>query len=342
MQGYVWRSETNCPSDWALHIERCGGGFHHSPLSLPVGFRDAEPIFASLWNAQDELIGLACGARRCCRLGLHTAHLYFPSLPAFRDVAEPDAALRALVDSLEMPRVAEIEFHSFGSTWTPNMPTGGHGLPRLEHVVPLTAGAEETLRSCGSTHRRWIRKGEREGWDLRRLGPADARAILGKVRRLAARRARKRGEDFASDRGSPWLLEAHDHDLSCGWGLAAFAATDQETVLAAILVGWAGHKAYYLMGGSTPQGYRLSAAFWLHWRVMALLAEHGCTAYNLGGTPEAGGMPEHPAHGLFRFKKGFGSEAVRCRGARWVLRPGHVRAHRLARALADLVRPRFS
>jgi lipid II:glycine glycyltransferase (peptidoglycan interpeptide bridge formation enzyme) len=75
---------------------------------------------------------------------------------------------------------------------------------------------------------------------------------------------------------------------------------------------------------------------------MALLAEHGFTAYNLGGTPEAGGMPEHPAHGLFRFKNGFGGEAVRCRGARWVLRPGHLRAHRLARALADLVRPRTS
>ena len=104
-------------------------------------------------------------------------------------------------------------------------------------------------------------------------------------------------------------------------------------------MGWANRRAFYLIGGSTPAGYARDAAQWLHWRIMCALADMGFTHYNLGGTAASAVNSEDPAHGLHRFKTGFGAEVVSCRSVGWTLRPAHAQAHRVVRWVAAHVRP---
>jgi lipid II:glycine glycyltransferase (peptidoglycan interpeptide bridge formation enzyme) len=104
--------------------------------------------------------------------------------------------------------------------------------------------------------------------------------------------------------------------------------------LAAALVGWANRRAFYLIGGSTPAGYERDAAQWLHWRIMCALRVRGFAYYNLGGTPSSAAQAGDPAHGLYRFKTGFGPEVVSCRSLGWTLSEGHARAHHLVGRLA--------
>jgi lipid II:glycine glycyltransferase (peptidoglycan interpeptide bridge formation enzyme) len=114
---------------------------------------------------------------------------------------------------------------------------------------------------------------------------------------------------------------------TAAWGTATFAAYDGGVALGAVGVGWAGGCAYLLSGGSTPEGYRRSAAHWLAWRVMAELAAAGFASHNLGGIPEEACSPDNPSHGLYEYKRGYGGEEVPCRGARWEPDPGHLRLH---------------
>ena len=58
-------------------------------------------------------------------------------------------------------------------------------------------------------------------------------------------------------------------------------------------------------------------------------AERGFAAYNLGGNPATAAVREDPAHGLHRFKGGFGPSLSTCQGMHWSLGPGHLGAHRV-------------
>jgi lipid II:glycine glycyltransferase (peptidoglycan interpeptide bridge formation enzyme) len=55
----------------------------------------------------------------------------------------------------------------------------------------------------------------------------------------------------------------------------------------------------------------MNAPALLFWKVFERCRESGCKEFNLGGVPAAAESPESLAHGLFRFKSGFGGRRVR-------------------------------
>jgi hypothetical protein len=63
---------------------------------------------------------------------------------------------------------------------------------------------------------------------------------------------------------------------------------------------------------------------------------HAC-APCLGGTAVDAAQESSSGHGLYRFKTGFGVSPVVRWGVQWVLRPNHLRLHRM---LAQLRHPR--
>jgi lipid II:glycine glycyltransferase (peptidoglycan interpeptide bridge formation enzyme) len=113
-----------------------------------------------------------------------------------------------------------------------------------------------------------------------------------------------------------------------------FAAWNGDTPLAAALIGWGNGRAFYIMGGSTPEGYEAGASVWLHWRIINQLAESRFTHYNLGGASPTASNADDPAHGLYRFKTAFGARIVPCRSLYWTLSVSHARLHQLARWIA--------
>lgn len=332
-----WELSDTLPMGWSRLLREYGGGFFHTPAAVGVSLPAGEPVYARLLR-DGATVGVALATAVTCRFG--GRHLHLATLPTLRAGEEPDAALRGLLSALaERFHAAEVCVDSFDAGWIPRPVEGAvEGRLRHEYRLPLCADPEALAARFGRAHRRHLARGEREGWTFRSLCGDEAAAVLHAVQSAASDRATRRGDPFVV--GTPAeALRRHGAEPHRAWGIRTFAAYAGDELLAAVLAGWGGGRAFYLVGGSTPEGYRRSAAVWLHWRVMALLAAHGCAAYDLGGTSASAAAPSDPAHGLFRFKTGFGAEVVPCRGLRLELAPLHLRAHRAA-AGATRILPR--
>ncbi|HTO73776.1 MAG TPA: GNAT family N-acetyltransferase, partial [Gemmatimonadales bacterium] len=113
-------------------------------------------------------------------------------------------------------------------------------------------------------------------------------------------------------------------------GARVYVAKESGRVLSAVLVGWSGTRAFYVLGGSTPEGYKASASAWLHWKIMQTLWPAGVRVYNLGGAAVEGAVdPTHPGHGLHRFKSGFAPREVIRRGISFEVGSLHRLGHRM-------------
>jgi lipid II:glycine glycyltransferase (peptidoglycan interpeptide bridge formation enzyme) len=78
---------------------------------------------------------------------------------------------------------------------------------------------------------------------------------------------------------------------------------------AGIIISLQGGRATYLYGASSNNKRSLMPAYALQWEAIKQAAAAGCTSYDFFGIPPADN-PDHPMHGLYRFKTGFGGSIV--------------------------------
>ncbi len=329
-----WTFGSGPSRDWSEAVRRCGGGFFHSPLALGWAAPAGTPLFARyVREGETEAVGV--GVRRRCRVGIGADHAYFPSVPATRGGASREV-LSALVRAVRSTGGAELVVDSFDATASLAGAGGDLRRARVEYRVRIDLRAEDRRARLGSTLRRRIAQGDRAGWELRRLDETEWSARLAAGEAGRRRRKRLAGSDLPP--AAAPVTAAGESDAS-RQGVAVFAAFDGDTMLSVAMVGWAETRAFYLRGGSTAEGYRRSAAGWLHWRILGWLADRGCTLYSLGGTGAHASDPDDAEHGLYRFKTAFGPEIVGCQGAAWSLRPIHLATHRCLRRFAEAFTP---
>ncbi|MGP1454920.1 MAG: lipid II:glycine glycyltransferase FemX [Treponema sp.] len=91
--------------------------------------------------------------------------------------------------------------------------------------------------------------------------------------------------------------------------LSVYAAFHQEEALAAIIVLFSPGEAVYLYGASSNQKRNLMPAYLLQWKAISDAHNAGCRCYDFYGIPPSDD-PNHPMHGLYRFKTGFGGSIV--------------------------------
>jgi len=320
-----WELQREIPTDWPERMDRCGGGVFHSPVGLTVSDLPGDPWYAT-YRDGSRVLGVAAGLWRRCRLSTRPRHVYLPATPALSNAEDLGAALPQLVSLLAGRGAAEVIMDSFDQPAIPDAPPGAFLEPeRREYLVRLDAPAEALVQRWSVHHRRRFTGIAAADWELRVPEGDAAQALLVDVLRHAATRAADRGTGFDLPHRR---VQAGPFDPRHAWGAALFSAWRGEVPLAAALIGWAGRRSYYLHGGATPEGYACNASLWLHWRIMTTLAGAGVAVYSLGGVPASAVEPDAPGFGLHRFKIGFGSEVVPCRGLRWEVRSGHLRAHR--------------
>lgn len=331
----AWRLSAAIPAGWGGTIDRLDAGYFLSPPALVSSFPRGEPVFASL-EADGEVRGIALGVARACTLSRRARHYYFATPPRVGPVRDSGEAVNSLLHALKRRGAAEVIVDSFDAAGVTDTGATRRGRERQEYLVDLRASPDDLLGRFGATHRRHVRRGERERWTVRHLSAGEGAAALAAVQSSASERAIERGEHLTA------LPEMELHfapaELGEPWGALTFAAfADDGSLLGAALVGWAGQRAYYLIGGSTPAGYHKSAATWLHWRIMCTLARTGCALYNLGGTAAAAAAAGEAGHGLYRFKSGFSGQVVSCRSAAWQMLPLHGLAHAAVGKLKNLL-----
>ncbi len=75
-----------------------------------------------------------------------------------------------------------------------------------------------------------------------------------------------------------------------------------------------GTEATYLYGASSNEHRNLMAPYALQWAALRDVRDRGATTYDLFGIPPTN-AEDHPMHGLYRFKTGFGGDRVHRHGA---------------------------
>jgi peptidoglycan pentaglycine glycine transferase (the first glycine) len=121
-----------------------------------------------------------------------------------------------------------------------------------------------------------------------------------------------------------------------------YVARVEDEAVAAIMVARFGRRAYYLFGGSSERYRALMPNYLIQWEAMRVAARAGCTEYDLWGVPPSADAQDHPWHGLWQFKAGFGGHmAAYCGAWDMVLAPLGERladpAGRIGRAISKLV-----
>jgi peptidoglycan pentaglycine glycine transferase (the first glycine) len=158
---------------------------------------------------------------------------------------------------------------------------------------------------------------------------------VGTFARLAAHTAKRQGIHLP---GAAYYQAALDL-FGPGDEVRLYLAEHEGDLLAGIMVFRFGETAYYLFGGSTDRKRELMPNYLLHWQAMLDFRALGCRSYDWWGIPEEP-APDHPWFGLYRFKTGFGGEAVRYVGLyERVLRPGPLRVEQRLQQLKTRIRP---
>ncbi len=80
-------------------------------------------------------------------------------------------------------------------------------------------------------------------------------------------------------------------------------------IVAGIIVGIRGTRAYYLYGASSNKKRNFMPNHALQWRGIQIAKQKGCETYDFCGIPSAED-PSDPMHGLYRFKTGFGGTII--------------------------------
>lgn len=91
--------------------------------------------------------------------------------------------------------------------------------------------------------------------------------------------------------------------------LQLFMASIDGKNAAGIITAAFGGRAVYLYGASNNYKRNYMPAYALQWHAIRRAKEQGCRGYDFFGIPPTND-PDHPMHGLYRFKTGFGGEIV--------------------------------
>ncbi len=115
--------------------------------------------------------------------------------------------------------------------------------------------------------------------------------------------------------------------------LSLYIAWHDNEPIAAIITVFYKQEAIYLYGASSNSKRNLMPAYLLQWTAIQDARAAGCKHYDFYGIPPCDD-PDHPMHGLYRFKTGFGGKIVHRIGSIDV--PGSRLLYKIYRLLESL------
>ncbi len=101
------------------------------------------------------------------------------------------------------------------------------------------------------------------------------------------------------------MLEKKDDDVK----ISLYLAKHEDDYLAGIITLFCKREAVYLYGASGNIKRNLMPAYLLQWTAIKDAKEYGCPVYDFYGMPPTDDE-NHPMHGLYLFKTGFGGAIV--------------------------------
>ncbi|MGB9793267.1 MAG: lipid II:glycine glycyltransferase FemX [Thermacetogeniaceae bacterium] len=184
-------------------------------------------------------------------------------------------------------------------------PAGGSGgfggvQPRFVFRLDITPSEEELLAAMESKTRYNIRLAERKGVTIRVAENRRDLEVFYEILKETAARDRFLIRDFSYFE-KIWELFVEKGTARI------FLAEYRGEVIAGTLAFHCGHLVWYLYGASSNRWRSVMPNNLLQWTMIRWARSLGCTVYDFRGVPGTAD-PDHPLHGLYRFKKGFGGK----------------------------------
>jgi hypothetical protein len=323
-------------AEWDAEALRFGGNvFHSHAWGEACGTLDGEVLFLRLTRGAHP-IGVAVASAQRTRwrplarwrdvLTLNTPPALAPDVPrrdalsAIENFARRRGFGVLRVSSYADPRPSEAAVPDASRVRIQ---------PRLEFRVPLGPDVPATLARMRAGHRRNIRKAAEMGFAFSENTSLEGALALHGLQEQTFHRRR----DLGNENAAAWPVESYRRTMAAyleARAIRFFFASRNGVLLSGIGTLEFGDSAYYLVGGTSAEGYTCKAVFALFGHTIERLIGQGCSELNLGGVGVEVQDEGHVDHGLYRFKAGFGSTVltlhdVETRLARWAV-PGLVAA----------------
>lgn len=179
-------------------------------------------------------------------------------------------------------------------------------------LLPLSGTEEEILSRMKSKWRYNIRLAQKKGVSVQRFSAGDEglEAALETFFSLFQQTSERDGVQFHQKSYYQDLFSlAAQHKDGCEPQIRLYLAQHETDFLAGIIVLFCRWEAVYLYGASGNEKRNCMPAYLLQWTAIKDALQSGCPVYDFYGCPPSDDK-NHPMHGLFLFKTGFGGTLV--------------------------------
>ncbi len=187
------------------------------------------------------------------------------------------------------------------------------GLMRSHSIQPSTStiiidiknNPHDQLLSLGRRARRYIRRGIREGIQVKQVAPTEANFQL----MYQLMKTVSGGRGVPGIRAYDYYKKFWNQFIHSGHGKLYFAYEDGWPTVGVFVI-TLGKKAVYKDGGSAPGRDSKGASYLIQWHIMNQLSNEGVTTYDLWGSPPSARIDDstHFLHGVGVFKTAFTKE----------------------------------
>ncbi len=288
-------------------VEECDGHSLHLPQVHLVGKVDRSMRFLVVRDG-DRTIG--CGpafdiARRVMRVSIGSRMLSLPTALALSGEAQSRKAevYRELAVFAKRSGFGRLVIQrAWGEDFSAEEALSPYIVGRgIDFTIDLTATVEDLQAAMHKYHRKNVRRAVRKGITLVKGTGEDA---LLRLRELQLASAGRKGGQFGVG-DAAFFRRLYESIYKPGTGGVLFATMDEQYVAGLAYLS-SEKKAQTVRSGSTDAGNKYFAMYLLQFELITRLKEAGVELLNIGGVPAEAVDADHPQHGLYKFKQGFG------------------------------------
>lgn len=288
---------------------------------LPLEYNNK--LWGDVIYQNDEIIGGWVGRIRgdLPVVRLITKSVYFDSYPIFINENIKREYCSTLIEHVKRHAMRDKIVMLNLTHWVRN---DGHILDIIEKkasfLTELNKTEEMLWKQVESKQRNCIRKGEKSGVEFEVCNGQDALKYLDDFQKL---RMLTQQHAISKNQHTSMLLKSNDFfkKLFLSSTATLFVGKIQDQVATVALMIQSGQTVYYYSGGSDYELNRkhCCSAFVI-WKAICYYNSIGVQYFDMGGVP-VNPNREHPAYGVYAFKRSFGGEYMEFDGGKVIIVP---------------------
>lgn len=248
-----------------------------------------------------------------------TKSVYFDSYPVFRTDSFALLYQEKLIDSLKQYASKDNITMLNLTHWVRE---GQLHVDYVEEVasfvVNLEQGEELLFKNIDSAKQRNVKKASKFDLDILICRGDESIKYLADFQRL---REDTQNRAISRNKQASMLLKSNDffRKLMMQPNAILLLGKYEEHVVSVALLLQSGNTIYYHSGGSDIEANRKTCcSAYMFWKALLCFKNQGLKFFDFGGCPVRP-TEEHPAYGVYRFKKGFGGEYIEFIGGKIII-----------------------